>query len=234
MERWAFIHDGPTDPVLNMALDDALLEGMGLGLGAAGMPVLRWYGWRSPAATFGYFQARSEVEGWTRLRPLLRRPTGGGLVPHLEDWTYALAVPAVHPWHGLRAVESYERMHQWIARALRALGVPATLAACCETSGPGRCFEGWEKFDVLSAGRKVAGAAQRRTRGCLLIQGSIQPLPRGVAREAFEAAMRDDATREWGLAWDMAPDPASQDRWRSRARELVEERHGLESYQGRR
>lgn len=227
MERWVFLDDGPGEPVRNMALDDALLAGAGVD----GLPVFRWYGWRSPAATFGYFQRRAEVEGWTRLRPLLRRPTGGGLVPHLEDWTYTVAVPATHPWHGLRAVESYERMHQWIARSLRAVGVAATLAECCEPSGPGRCFEGWEKFDVLSAGRKVAGAAQRRTRDGLLIQGSIQPVPRGVAREAFAAALRDDATREWGAAWDMAPDAAREARWRSRALELVEARHALESYQ---
>ena len=230
MERWVFIDDGPGEPVLNMALDDALLEGAG----AAGLPVFRWYGWRSPAATFGYFQPRAEIEGWTRLRPLLRRPTGGGLVPHLEDWTYAVAVPAEHPWHGLRAVDSYERMHRWLARAMRAVGVPATLADCCEPSGPGRCFEGWEKFDVLSEGRKVAGAAQRRTRGCLLIQGSIQPVPQSVAREAFAAALRDDAARAWGVEWDTAPDAASEARWRARARELLESRHGRESYQGRR
>ena len=47
----------------------------------------RFYAWLEPAATFGYFQRFAEVERMTLLRPLLRRPTGGGLVPHAADWT---------------------------------------------------------------------------------------------------------------------------------------------------
>jgi lipoate-protein ligase A len=39
---------------------------------------------------------------------------------------------------------------------------------------PGQCFAGAERFDVLWNGTKVAGAAQRRNRFGLLIQGSVQ------------------------------------------------------------
>jgi lipoate-protein ligase A len=38
------------------------------------------------------------------------------------------------------------------------------------------CFENPVLHDVLVRGRKVAGAAQRRTRAGLMHQGSIQPL----------------------------------------------------------
>lgn len=223
MERWAFIDDGPVEPVLNMASDDALLASVA----RMGSPVLRWYGWTVPAATFGYFQPRAVIEGWTRVRPLLRRPTGGGLVPHLDDWTYALALPPGHPWHGLRAPDSYERMHRWLAAALRDQGIPAVVADCCEPSGPGRCFEGWEKFDVLCHGRKIAGAAQRRNRDGLLIQGSIQPLPHGLSRDAFAAALRAVASREWQVSWHASDDPA----WREAATRLVPGKHALQSYQ---
>ncbi len=226
MEGWAFIDDGPVEPVLNMATDDALLAC----IARIGRPVFRWYGWTTPAATFGYFQLRSAVEGWTRLRPLLRRPTGGGLVPHLEDWTYAMAIPPGHPWHGLRAPESYKRMHQWLAAALRAHGVPAVVADCCEPSGPGRCFEGWEKFDVLSNGRKIAGAAQRRNRDGLLIQGSLQPLPCHLSRDAFADALRAAATADWTVAWDATDDDA----WRHHALERARTLHSTEAYQMRR
>ncbi len=93
-----------------MALDEALLEAAA----RLGRPVLRFYGWTEPAATFGYFQKYAEVERATLLRPLIRRPTGGGIVPHDADWTYSLVFPPDHEWHSLKAEESYRRVHEWI------------------------------------------------------------------------------------------------------------------------
>ena len=107
-----------------MALDEALLEAVA----RLGKPVLRFYGWTEPAATFGYFQKYAEVERATRLRPLVRRPTGGGIVPHDADWTYSLAFPPGHEWHSLKAEESYRRVHEWIQRAFAKLNVATELA----------------------------------------------------------------------------------------------------------
>src|ERR1043166_9908910 len=91
-----------------MAVDEALLEAMP----RLGMPVLRFYGWTEPAASFGYFQKYAQVERATFLRPLVRRPTGGGIVPHDADWTYSLTFPTSNDWYSLRAVESYRRGHE--------------------------------------------------------------------------------------------------------------------------
>jgi lipoate-protein ligase A len=52
----------------------------------------------------------------------------------------------------------------------------------------GQCFAGYEKYDLLWRGRKIAGAAQRRNRFGLLIQGSVQPPP-GLLRAGWEQAM---------------------------------------------
>ena len=71
-----------------------------------GKPVLRFYGWTAPAATFGYFQKYADVERATLLRPLIRRPTGGGIVPHDADWTYSAGFPPGHEWHLLKAEEA--------------------------------------------------------------------------------------------------------------------------------
>ncbi len=176
-----------------MALDEALLEAAP----RLGQPVLRFYGWTEPAATFGYFQKYAEVERATRLRPLIRRPTGGGIVPHDADWTYSLLFPAQHEWHGLRAEESYRRVHEWVRAAFARSGVMAELAPCCRKTGPGQCFVGYEKSDVLWQGRKIAGAAQRRTRTGLLIQGSVQPPPLALAREDWQQAMCAAAGVRW-------------------------------------
>lgn len=186
---WHCINSGPGDAAFNMALDEALLESVG----KLGAPVLRFYGWTQPAATFGYFQHFAEIERTTLLRPLIRRPTGGGLVPHDADWTYSLAFPPGHEWHELRAEDSYRGVHEWIQRAFAKLNVATEVAPCCKKTAPGQCFAGYEKFDLLWRGKKIAGAAQRRNKLGLLIQGSVQPPPVSLAREAWETAMRATA-----------------------------------------
>jgi len=131
-QPWLLLQSGPGDPALNMALDEALLEGMS----RLGRPGLRFYGWTEPAATFGYFQKYAEVERATHLRPLIRRPTGGGIVPHDADWTYSLVFPPGHEWHALKAEESYRRVHEWIQTAFAKLKVATELAPSCKKSFP--------------------------------------------------------------------------------------------------
>ncbi len=193
---WCLLQSGPGDAAENMAWDEALLEAAP----RTGLPVLRFYGWLEPAATFGYFQKHADVAAMTTLRPLIRRCTGGGLVPHDADWTYSLAFPPGHPWHDLKATESYQRVHEWIRRTFETLGAATELSPCCRKEAPGQCFIGAEQFDVLLAGRKIAGAAQRRTRDGLLIQGSIQPPPR-MARATFEEQFLAVASTDWGVHW---------------------------------
>jgi len=145
----------------------------------------RHYGWRSPAFTFGYSQKIAFVRA--QLPPgetfdLCRRPTGGGVVDHREDWTYALVIPRGHPFEEARATQSYRAIHEALAEALRTVGVPVALKsvseprADAEPGGPaGVCFEKAEVFDVIHpvTGAKIAGGAQKRNKRGLLFQGSI-------------------------------------------------------------
>ena len=210
-----------------MALDEALLEAVS-GLGE---PVLRFYGWTEPAATFGYFQKYAEVERATRLRPLVRRPTGGGIVPHDADWTYSLVFPPGHEWYALRAEASYRRVHEWIRHAFGRLGVATELAPCAHPAGPGQCFVGYEKSDLLWRGKKIAGAAQRRNRLGLLIQGSVQPAAGLSARADWEKAMDEVGRAEFGITWaNFTPDPEL----RRRAESLARQKYSLAAFQTRR
>lgn len=179
-----------------MALDEALLEAMP----RLQQPILRFYGWTEPASSFGYFQKYADVERVTRLRPLIRRPTGGGLVPHDTDWTYSFAVPPGHEWYLLKAEESYRRMHEWIGSAFAELKIKTELAPWSKKSAPGQCFAGYEKFDLLWNGKKIAGAAQRRNKLGLLIQGSLQP-PLMLVRAEWEQAMVTVAQQAFGIQW---------------------------------
>ena len=196
-EDWFILSDGTNAPATNMATDAFLLDSAS----AIGRPVLRFYGWNEPAATFGYFQKIAEIENWTPLRPLIRRPTGGGLVPHAADWTYSLTFPRAHWWARLNATESYRKIHEWIRDAFAALTVESALSPCCQPDAPGQCFIGAEKFDLLHEGRKVAGPAQRRTQDGLLIQGSVQPVPANVLRRDWENAMRQIGTDQLSVRW---------------------------------
>src|SRR5471030_2773038 len=205
MNSWLLLNSGKCGAAFNMALDEALLENVS----RLGKPVLRFYGWTEPAATFGYFQKISEAERATHLRPLIRRPTGGGIVPHDSDWTYSFVVPPNHKWFSLKAVESYRRIHEWIQNAFAKLKIETELAKAesgkrkAESAG---CFIGHEKFDLLWRGKKIAGAAQRRNKLGLLIQGSIQP-PVKIARADFEDAMCDAARENWEIKWNkFSPD----------------------------
>ena len=203
--NWLLLNSGKCDAAFNMALDETLLEK----ISEIGNPILRFYGWNEPAATFGYFQKFSEVENATHLRPLIRRPTGGGIVPHDCDWTYSFVVPPNHEWHLLKAEESYRRIHEWLRRAFAELKIETELALCCKKSLPGQCFAGHEKFDLLWRGKKIAGAAQRRNKLGLLVEGSIQPPPISPERDDFGKAMRGVAEKNFGVNWTgFSPDAA--------------------------
>src|SRR6185369_9411910 len=195
--NWSFLDSGKSNAAFNMALDEALLEQAA----ELGQPVLRFYGWTEPAASFGYFQRYAEVAQTTQLRPLVRRPTGGGIVPHDIDWTYSFVVPPDHEWHLLKAEESYRRIHAWIQSAFGRLNIATELAPCCKKSLPGQCFVGHEKFDLLWQGKKIAGAAQRRNKAGLLIQGSVQPPPIKISHDDWKTAMRDFAREQWNVTW---------------------------------
>ena len=210
-----------------MAVDEALLENSG----NIGGPILRFYGWTEPAATFGYSQHYADIAALTQLRPLIRRMTGGGLVPHDADWTYSLIVPAGHDWYKLKATESYRRIHEWLQNAFSAMGVHTEVAPCCRKELPGQCFVGWEQFDLLWQGKKIAGAAQRRNKLGLLIQGSVQPPPIGLLHPIWAQAMIETAHREWSVSWK--PYPVDQV-WEQRVADLVMEKYGSGDYNKRR
>jgi len=203
INTWYLMRSATADAAHNMAVDEVLLESMP----QLQRPVLRFYGWTEPAASFGYFQKFAEVERLTHLRPLIRRPTGGGIVPHDSDWTYSLAFPTNHEWYALRAIDSYRSVHEWLQAAFAKLGVATEVASCCLKSGPGQCFLGHEQSDLLWQGRKIAGAAQRRTRQGLLIQGSIQPPPIRQGRAEWEAAMCRSGPGETVQWVALEPDP---------------------------
>jgi lipoate-protein ligase A len=161
--------DGPDQ----MACDEALLR-------IAPIPVLRVFRWSEPWVSAGYFVAMDEARAVRPDLPVCRRWTGGGIVVHEGDFTFALSVPKTEPLAALRPAESYRQIHEALVDALIELGCEAELSGT-SAKAPSECFAAPVEHDVTAHGLKIAGGAQRRTRHGFLHQGSVQtnpPLPR--------------------------------------------------------
>jgi lipoate-protein ligase A len=158
--------DEPHDAPLNMAVDEWLLR-------HSALPVLRVYRWARPAVSFGYFMKFAEIGPVVAGREPVRRWTGGGIVEHGADWTYSLIVPASEKFARIPAAESYAEIHAQLAAALAGAGIGAVMSGAAGGSAGGACFQNPVEHDVLVEGRKVAGAAQRRSRLGMLHQGSV-------------------------------------------------------------
>jgi len=168
MEIWRLIDSGPCEPAFNMALDEALMR-------HADRPVLRFYSWDPPAISLGYFQPYSEAEDWARRGyVVVRRPTGGGAIFHFRELTFCVALPRGHPL-AESTEDAYEAFHGAIVAALQALGVPASIRGRTQDAPPHQplCFMRTIFCDIVAAGRKIVGSAQRRTPRGFLQHGSI-------------------------------------------------------------
>lgn len=209
------VHDdrAAAGAALNMAIDEALLE-------QARGPTLRFYGWRRPALSFGYFGKYADVVAAKDRRDLVRRWTGGGSVLHGEDLTYALVTPTTEPAAALGPATIYAALHRAVRDTLRSAGEAAELASAAAPKISEACFANPVRDDVMLLGRKIAGAAQRRTRSGFLHQGSIQlPGLDGSFRKRFVAALAPD------LRWEEIPEPV-----RERAAILALEKYGSEEW----
>jgi lipoate-protein ligase A len=142
-----------------MALDEALLEGVSSG---ASLPALRFFGWKPPAVSLGYFQGLEEEVDLDACRrhgvDVVRRISGGGAVFHHAEITYSLIMPLSNPHAGPSIAESYRVLCAGVAAGLGRLGIEAAFAPV---------------NDILAGGRKISGNAQTRRKGCLLQHGTI-------------------------------------------------------------
>jgi len=172
------IHD-PAAGSWNMAVDEVLAETAA----DQGLCSLRFYQWREPTLSLGYFQKYAERESYAPSHELacVRRASGGGAIVHDRELTYTLAVPVAHPL-AVDAMQLYNAVHESLIEAMSHSGI--TAQQCIE---PGRLARDAEPFlcflrraigDVLISrpdfrAAKICGSAQRRRRGAIVQHGSI-------------------------------------------------------------
>jgi lipoate-protein ligase A len=210
---------------MNMAIDEALLE-------QAVVPSIRCYQWHSPALSFGYFGKFADVAKYAGERDLARRWTGGGIVLHGDDLTYSIVIPASGAALGESSISIYQKIHHALCAALNASGKCAIVAGGVDpgpfdsatraavTASGYKCFANPVRADVMVDGRKIAGAAQRRTRRGLLQQGSVQgvDLENGLAERFARALSLNCSERE------------IHEKLLNRARKLAQQKYGTDSW----
>ena len=152
--RWSgleldLIRDPPRQPVMQMAMDQALNDAVAQGRLP---PTLRIWNWAAPAVILGRFQSLSREVHVERARSLgftlVRRCTGGGTMVIQPDRaiTYSLYLPLDFV-KGADLIDSYRICDYWLVRGLRMQGIQA----------------GWQGMnDIASPRGKMGGAAQRR------------------------------------------------------------------------
>lgn len=166
----------------NMGIDSLLLNICKI----HNTPILRFYNWKQRSATCGYSQSHSEITAKDigGLNCFVIRPVGGGLVVHeLSDITYSLVVPSSHDFFLTHPYKSYSILHKEVADCLSDFDCFVSLKKSDANKGLelSSCFKFPSANDVMLADglTKLAGAAQRRTRDGLLVQGSIK-LPKNL------------------------------------------------------
>jgi len=215
----------PHSAAMNMATDEAVLE-------TAVVPTIRFYRWQSPALSFGYFGKFSDVAIYAAERDLVRRWTGGGIVCHGDDLTYSIVIPASDPVFAESSLAIYERVHGALCAALSGVGERAVVAGGVDpegfvvgmqaavTASGYNCFANPVRADVMMDGRKIAGAAQRRTRRGLLQQGSIQGI-----------IIKTDLARKFAQALSAnCSEFEVNEQILQRARELAQQKYGTDSW----
>jgi len=174
--------DGPHDPAEQMRRDALLLAGAEAGA----EPVLRLFRFAPFGITIGRGQdpARElDLDRCARDRvQVATRPTGGRAIFHADEWTYSLSAPLADGAWGGSPAEAFARASRCLLASLVRLGIPATLAPRGGDRPPrpqGRegpappCFASTARHEIVIAGRKLVGSAQRRTGRGLLQQGSV-------------------------------------------------------------
>ena len=162
----------------NMRTDARLLEELGED------PVLHFYGWAGPSATYGYFIDPAkflDLKKAAKYRlALARRPTGGGIVFHIWDLAFSFLMPSSHSAFSLNTLENYRFVNGAVLDVMRsffALREPVELIAQNAPSlvpdCQNFCMAKPTQYDVVYKGMKIAGSAQRKRKQGYLHQGTI-------------------------------------------------------------
>lgn len=156
-DKWRLLRIREDKGAMQMAIDEAVLLARAKDI----VPnTLRFFTWKPPALTIGYFQSlKQEIDILNAERlgiDIVRRYTGGGAVFHDAELTYSLVVPETEISFDI--IESYNILCKGIINGLAYFGIEAEFRPI---------------NDIITRGKKISGNAQTRKKGIILQHGTI-------------------------------------------------------------
>ncbi|MEM4246250.1 MAG: lipoate--protein ligase family protein [Candidatus Bathyarchaeia archaeon] len=230
---WRLLHNGGNDPVMNLAVEEALVRSR-----CAGLCTDTFRLWRNaPSVVLGChddFYSEVDLEACERLRlSLVRRPSGGGAVYHdLGTVNFSLIAAEDTLGEAGDVLGQFRLLSRIVLRGLKLLGIRALFR---------------EPNGVFVEGKKVSGMAQYRFYDTVLLHGSIlvdsdlEALSAALLRKKFkvenlsvvhqrpltveqvEEALVGGFEMEFSAEWKMEPLSASE---KDLSQELVDLKYG--------
>jgi lipoate-protein ligase A len=184
-ETWRLIQSPPSRGAENMAIDEAILQGVSAGVSP---PTLRLYAWLPPCLSLGYSQTVTDVDQqllhenqWD----IVRRPTGGRAILHTDELTYSVIASDVNALVAGGVLEGYRRLSQGLVAALALLNLEVEIQPEIPIPEHQRenptCFQVPSAYEILVRGKKLIGSAQMRRRGGVLQHGTL-PISGDISR----------------------------------------------------
>lgn len=173
---------------MNMAIDEALTRKC---IDSEDRTAaIRFYTWKETSCSIGYFQKIENVLKTLKDKsvPIVRRPTGGGIVFHGNDITFSIVKRRTKDNGQENITSFYKLIGESLLRGLERLGLICTFYLSEERSHHSKserkhlndclsrqsfCSVTPAKYDIMINGSKVAGYAARKSQGAVLCQGYL-------------------------------------------------------------
>ncbi len=176
--KWRILNTGKSSPEYNMALDEAIMEGV---IQGQSQPTIRFYDWDPPTLSCGYNQSAEKEVNMELVKAtgvgFVRRPTGGRLVFHKEEITYSVISPLTEKLAG-NVTDSYAQISLALEKGFQLMHVAVelekgSLSTDSQRAEANPCFSSTSRYELHYQQKKIVGSAQMRKETALLQHGSI-------------------------------------------------------------
>ncbi len=175
---WRILVTGKDSPYMNMAIDETIYRHVAAG---KSRPTLRFYDWEPSSFSYGYNQGLAKELDLQKVKKspfgFVRRPTGGRMVLHDNEVTYAVIAPTNFEWSS-SLNNAYFNIAKSLQNGFEYLGIELELSENIlnrnhqkEAINP--CFSSSSQHELNYRKKKIVGSAQVRNNSAFLQHGSI-------------------------------------------------------------